>query len=104
MLQSYYFLIVCSSLAELPECRLKISTTLRVLDQLLSISLSEQFEIDVALVVAETFLLLAHDSEAHEHLTQPDVIKGPLEMYQMRTNIDLTTLSEAERLDVIVLR
>ena len=91
------------SLAELPECQLRISSTPGVLEQLLSVSLSEQFNIDVALVVAETFLLLAHNSEAHEHLTQPHVVKGPLEVYQMRTNIDLTTLSERERLDVIVL-
>ena len=99
-------LVICvfSSLAELPECQLRISSTPHVLDQLLSISLSEQFNIDVALVVAETFLLLAHDSEAHEYLTQPDVVKGPLEVYQMRTNSDLTALGEAERLNIVVLR
>ena len=95
---------VLSSLAELPECQLRISSTPHVLDQLLSISLSEQFKIDVALVVAETFLILAHSCEAHEYLTRPDVVKGPLEVYQMRTNVDLTTLSEAERLNVVVLR
>ena len=91
-------------MAELPECRLRISSTPRILDQLLSVSLSEQFKSDTALVIAEAFLLLAHDSKAHEYLTRPDVVKGFLEVYQMRTNIDMAALSEAERLSVVVLR
>jgi hypothetical protein len=99
-----WFLCVFSSWAELPEYQLRISSTPHVLDQLLSISLSEQFKIDVALVVAETFLLLAHNSEAHEYLTRPDLVKGPLEVYQMRTDIDLTAASEPDRLSVVVLR
>ena len=55
-------------------------------------------------MIAEAFLLLAHDSQAHEYLTHPDVIRGPLEVYQMRTKVDVATLSEAERLNVVVLR
>ena len=55
-------------------------------------------------MVAETFLLLAHNSDTHEYLTRPDVVKGPLEVYQMRTNVDLTAAEEADRLNVVVLR
>ena len=55
-------------------------------------------------MVAETFLILAHDLEAHKYLAQPDVVKGLLEVYQMRTDVDMASLNEAERLDVIVLR
>ena len=57
------------------------------------------------MVVAETFLLLAHNGETHEHLAKLDVVSGPLDLYRIRTaNVGVATLSEVEKLSVTILR
>ena len=92
------------SFAEVPECQMLISSMPDVLEQLICISLSEQFSCDVAAVVVETFLLLAHNADAHLYLSKPDIIEGLLQVYTVRTGVDVASLSEDEKLNMIDLR
>ena len=75
-----------------------------MLDQLICIALSNQFVHFIGLVVAETFLLLANDTDAHTYLIQPDIIGALLQLYRARTDVDVALLSEEERASITTLR
>lgn len=92
------------SFADVPECQFKIASTPHVLDQLICIASSNQFIHFIALVVAETFLLLANDADAHVYLVQPDIIGALLQLYQVRTDVDVALLSQEEKASVTTLR
>ena len=75
-----------------------------MLDQLICIALSNQFVHFVGLVVAETFLLLANDADAHTYLVQPDIVSALLQLYQLRTDVNTASLSEEEKTSITALR